>query len=174
MKTELYKTVYVRSESDLPKEEKEYIVHDNRYGIGYFPLDFNDKKCDKKAWIKKINWYLLPVTNELLKQEPCEQKELYKCFESHEICNKKPCSRLKQEPEKANFMQTRDLTDEEWLRLPKEEILQLYKNCYKMLIDIYTSKHSPFSYEEKQSFEKPEMKSSKRNRFEITESEDEK
>jgi hypothetical protein len=33
----------------------------------------------------------------------------------------------------ANFMQIRDLTDEEWLQLPKEEILQLYKNCYSML-----------------------------------------
>jgi hypothetical protein len=32
-----------------------------------------------------------------------------------------------------HFIQTRKLTDEEWLRLPKEEILQLYKNCYKML-----------------------------------------
>jgi len=30
-------------------------------------------------------------------------------------------------------VQTRELTDEEWLKLPKEEILQLYKNCYKML-----------------------------------------
>ena len=36
--------------------------------------------------------------------------------------------------ETANFYQTRDLTDEEWLKLPKEEILQLYKNCYKMLM----------------------------------------
>jgi hypothetical protein len=42
---------------------------------------------------------------------------------------------LKQDkPEKAvNFMQIRELTDEEWLKLPKEEILQLYKNCYAML-----------------------------------------
>ena len=38
-----------------------------------------------------------------------------------------------------NFMQTRDLTDEEWLKLPKEEILQLYKNCYKLLIQCYAS-----------------------------------
>jgi hypothetical protein len=28
----------------------------------------------------------------------------------------------------------RDLTDEEWLKLSKEEILQLYKNCYSMLM----------------------------------------
>jgi hypothetical protein len=37
--------------------------------------------------------------------------------------------------ENINYYQTRDLTDEEWLKLPKEEILQLYKNCYKMLND---------------------------------------
>lgn len=43
---------------------------------------------------------------------------------------------LLQEQEKepsANFMQIRELTDEEWLKLPKEEILRLYKNCYSML-----------------------------------------
>lgn len=34
-----------------------------------------------------------------------------------------------------NFMQMRDLTDEELLQLPKEEILQLYKNCYKLLVE---------------------------------------
>lgn len=39
------------------------------------------------------------------------------------------------EPEESvNFMQIRDLTDEEWLKLPKEEILQLYKSCYKILM----------------------------------------
>ena len=42
-------------------------------------------------------------------------------------------SRLKDTTQSANFMQSRDLTDEEWLKLPKEEILQLYKNCYSML-----------------------------------------
>ena len=40
-----------------------------------------------------------------------------------------------EEQKMVNFMQIRDLTDEEWLQLPKEEILQLYKNCYKMLMD---------------------------------------
>jgi hypothetical protein len=34
----------------------------------------------------------------------------------------------------ANYMKIRELTDEEWMKLPKEEILQLYKNCYKMLM----------------------------------------
>ena len=36
---------------------------------------------------------------------------------------------------KNNFIQMRDLTDEEWMKLPKKEILQLYKNCYKMLLE---------------------------------------
>lgn len=38
-----------------------------------------------------------------------------------------------EQPRQVNFMQMRDLTDEKWLQLPKEEILQLYKNCYQML-----------------------------------------
>ena len=33
-------------------------------------------------------------------------------------------------------IQVRDLTDLEWLALSKEEIIQLYKNCYKILTDI--------------------------------------
>ena len=41
----------------------------------------------------------------------------------------------KESGEKTNFMQIRDLTDEEWMKRPKEEILQLYKNCYNLLID---------------------------------------
>ena len=36
-------------------------------------------------------------------------------------------------PVKSNFMRVKELTDEEWMELPKEEILQLYKNCYQML-----------------------------------------
>jgi hypothetical protein len=36
-------------------------------------------------------------------------------------------------PVESNFMQVKELTDEEWMELPKEEILQLYKNCYQML-----------------------------------------
>ena len=41
----------------------------------------------------------------------------------------------KESGEKTNFVQIRDLTDEEWMKRPKEEILQLLKNCYKLLID---------------------------------------
>jgi hypothetical protein len=40
---------------------------------------------------------------------------------------------IKKEETSVNLIQIRDVTDEEWLKLPKEEILQLYKNCYSML-----------------------------------------
>ena len=43
------------------------------------------------------------------------------------------------------FMQSRDLTDEEWMALPKEEILQLYKNCYSMLKQFIASHPEPES-----------------------------
>jgi hypothetical protein len=42
---------------------------------------------------------------------------------------------IKKEGISVNLIQIRDLTDEEWLKLPKEEILQLYKNCYSMLMN---------------------------------------
>jgi len=35
--------------------------------------------------------------------------------------------------ESINFMQARDLTYDEWMKLPKEEIFKLYCNVYKML-----------------------------------------
>jgi hypothetical protein len=44
-----------------------------------------------------------------------------------------------QKTETADYVRTRDLTDEEWLKLPKEEILQLYKNCYSMLKQQYAN-----------------------------------
>ena len=40
---------------------------------------------------------------------------------------------LESKEQSANFIQVRELTDEEWLAMPKEEILKLYKNCYGML-----------------------------------------
>jgi len=48
------------------------------------------------------------------------------------------CNELLEQESKetsVNYMQMRDLTDEEWLKLPKKKILQLYKNVYKMLMD---------------------------------------
>jgi hypothetical protein len=50
-----------------------------------------------------------------------------------EIASKQTIEAVKKSVEQSNFMQSRELTDEEWLKLPKEEILQLYKNCYSML-----------------------------------------
>lgn len=41
---------------------------------------------------------------------------------------------MKAEDIKTAFMQSRELTDEEWMAMPKEEILKLYKNCYSMLM----------------------------------------
>lgn len=45
----------------------------------------------------------------------------------------------------AGFMQIRDLTDEEWMNIPKAEILQLYKNCYKMLMEYAQSQQPEIS-----------------------------
>jgi hypothetical protein len=46
---------------------------------------------------------------------------------------------------KTEFTQIRDLTDEEWLKLPKEEILQLYKNCYKLLKEHLLRQNGPLN-----------------------------
>jgi uncharacterized membrane protein len=42
---------------------------------------------------------------------------------------------IEKQDNEINYMQIRELTDEEWLKLPKEEILQLYKNCYSILMN---------------------------------------
>lgn len=42
--------------------------------------------------------------------------------------------------EQSNYMKMRDLADEEWLKKPKKEILQLYKNCYDMLMQFVKAK----------------------------------
>ena len=41
----------------------------------------------------------------------------------------------KEEPTGSNFVRITELTDEEWLKHSKEEILQLYKNCHQMLMN---------------------------------------
>lgn len=84
-------------------------------------------------------------TKTILDSEIC-----LKCIDPSECDNcamyeAKSTTTIKIEPQsgqpkkKFNYMQIRDLTDEEWLKLPKEEILQLYKNCYKMLMDMVKS-----------------------------------
>lgn len=103
MKEQLYKKVFIHSESDLPKNVGDYFVRlSNGSGrILHFPfLGDVGYTIFKLDWMRDVEFWLQP------------------------------------QPEKTAeemFMQFRDLTDEEWLKLPKEEILQLYKNCYQML-----------------------------------------
>lgn len=61
-------------------------------------------------------------------QEKLKESEIIKALSGEPIEDVKTIT-------STDYMQTRDLTDEEWLKLPKEEILQLYKNVYKMLTD---------------------------------------
>ncbi len=114
MKTgKTFKQIFIESEDDLPKENGEYLVQSGFGTPGRDPYTriFDvNSSAHRKFWILYIDWYLLELS------EPTQPEN------------------------QTNFMQIRDLTDEEWLRLPKEEILQLYKNCYTMLEDMIKSR----------------------------------
>ncbi len=58
--TEYYKKVYIKSESDLPKEEGEYIVSSNHdKAVEFF---FPDNPYDISDWVEDIDWYLQPIS----------------------------------------------------------------------------------------------------------------
>ena len=60
MKTELYRKIKIKSEEDLPKENRKYFVHIK--GVFedklYFLWDTTIKSYFKK---KNVDWYLLPI-----------------------------------------------------------------------------------------------------------------
>lgn len=56
----LFKQVFIKSESDLPKEEGEYIVHYKKMGGIESNYDPNNEK-HKLNWIANIDWYLQPL-----------------------------------------------------------------------------------------------------------------
>lgn len=63
MKTEIYKKVYIRSEEDLPKEEKEYFVglkgnYDRTIDVYCY---YSDNDIAIKQWMDNIDWYLQPI-----------------------------------------------------------------------------------------------------------------
>lgn len=65
---ETFRKVYIKSESDLPKEDGDYIVKYNDGSIETFPF-----KLDEAHWFTHIDWYLLPVSS-LQSSEPENNK----------------------------------------------------------------------------------------------------
>ena len=128
MKEELYKKVYIHSEDDLPKEEDNYWCMPVDPLTSFREVIFN--KDNFYWWTEHIDWYLQPIPDQDLPKTTNKPnlKELEKRIDNV-LAN--------ETPESLNlflFYQRCDLTDEELLKFPKEEILQLYKNCYEMLL----------------------------------------
>jgi hypothetical protein len=62
MKTETFEKIYIRSESDLPKENGSYHVHfiwQTENTFSYFPFDRRNN-----TWISTVEYYLSPVQSE--------------------------------------------------------------------------------------------------------------
>jgi len=61
MKEELYRKVYIKSESDLPKEEGNYyLVKYNKNFAGIIAEEIFYKESIK-AWMDAVVWYLQPI-----------------------------------------------------------------------------------------------------------------
>lgn len=62
MKTELYQKVYIKDQSDLPKEEGNYIV--SRDGKPcFYPMNFLISNI--KYWVDHFDWYFQPIEDPL-------------------------------------------------------------------------------------------------------------
>jgi hypothetical protein len=76
---QIYKKIIIKSESDLPKEDGDYIIcsnKDNPYHYTRVRSFTNDQS--ELFWINNVDWYLLPV--ELPSEEEIEttSKEFHK------------------------------------------------------------------------------------------------
>jgi hypothetical protein len=76
MKDETYKKIYIKSESDLPKETGVYFCEDKLTGVN-ITIPFNpNSQIDVAEWMNYITWYLLPTQDDQAIIE--KQEELIK------------------------------------------------------------------------------------------------
>lgn len=65
MKTEYYKKVYIKTEDDLPKEGTYLVQLKNSDRDPYYWEFEEGSPANYKYWLKRIDWYLQPVKEEL-------------------------------------------------------------------------------------------------------------
>jgi hypothetical protein len=77
--TELYRKVYIKDASGLPKKDAKYIIRNKHSGnlVRYYYYD-NDE-CTQR-WLQKVDWYLQPI-----EQDPQQKTIDQKC---HKIYDK--------------------------------------------------------------------------------------
>ena len=102
METKYYKKVFIKTEADLPKENKIYIVHIKDEIVQAFKYDNNETNF----WLSDIDWYLQPT-----EAYPKEFVEWYGhvCIELHGQYGKFKL------PENISELDTIDKIYEHWL-----------------------------------------------------------
>lgn len=68
MRNQLYKKVYIRSESDLPKIPGIYFVHLNHQRVSEIIYDLLGDS-DKGWWLRNVDWYFMPVRQQSRRAE---------------------------------------------------------------------------------------------------------
>ena len=119
MKEETYRKVFIKGESDLPKEDGGYLVcwKTDEYEVFVFTYRMN-----KDYWLSEVDWYLQPVTDKEATTGYCvAEQETY-----GEVFEKKPTERnLGEVPVEQEKPQT------------AEEINQLIFNDVEKFVSIY-------------------------------------
>lgn len=119
MKTELFKKVFIESESDLPKEKGIYLFsrRNERFYL-YKPFDPESKNSDPQGWVNLFDWYLLPVESTL------SDEEINTYFSNHSNC-------LAKSPIKVPAMSRSAVIEMfQWARdrmLPNNDMVELVK-----------------------------------------------
>jgi len=87
MENKIFKQVFVKSESDLPKE-KCTVIYQNSSGI--HTLEYENNANDKKYFLKYVNWYLIEVEDKPeLQSELAIKDEIVKILVSQAVWSKK-------------------------------------------------------------------------------------
>jgi hypothetical protein len=81
MKEKIFKQVFIKSESDLPKKTGNYFAFQHNLNeitnIHIFP----GNKDSSKRWMKEIDWYLIEIEEKQQEQPVYDEKYLNECIE---------------------------------------------------------------------------------------------
>jgi hypothetical protein len=72
---ELFKTVFIRSEVDLPRSKGDYYCHTkgNKELDYIFQRYFDNNLESKEIWMKYVDWYFVPISHDPVAKETPEE-----------------------------------------------------------------------------------------------------
>jgi hypothetical protein len=107
MKDKLFKKVFIKSEADLPKEDGNYFIgykNQRTIKVIYYEISGKMLASDPQYWIDMIDWYLVPLDQDVKDQIIEKQNELIEIlrlwFDTDDLADDRKVKQLESELQK--------------------------------------------------------------------------